>query len=290
MNSPATREQSGDLSESLKLALLNLLADDDPNVYQLIRQKIISHGVAAREWLSRYTLSNEPVLRRRAQEIIQHLDRQTEDNRFLGFCLSRGEELDLEEGAWLLAKTQYPEINIAAYQALFDSYAWDLRERIDPAAPGEKILETVNHYLFKELGFTGNRKNYYEPDNSYLNRVADRRMSNPLGLCLVYLLLARRLQLPVTGIGMPGHFICRFQSSTNQTFIDPFNEGKLLTRADCVQYLIQTGFGFKEQYLVPTSPRRILLRVCSNLHQVYSQLELEEEKARLQRYVVALSN
>jgi hypothetical protein len=242
MTSPVAKPESGELSESLKIALLNLLGDGDPNIYQLIRQKIISHGPAARDWLRSYTLSNEPMLRRRAQEIIQHLDRQTEDNRFLGFCLSRGEELDLEEGAWLLAKTQYPEINIAAYQALFDSYALDLREQIPAAGPGEKILEVLNRFLFQELGFTGNRGNYYEPDNSYFNRVADRRTSNPIGLCLVYLFLARRLQLPVTGIGLPGHFICRYQSSTFQIFVDPFNEGKFLTRADCVKNLIRTGF------------------------------------------------
>ena len=277
------------LSENQKSALLKLLTDDDANVYHTIRGKILSYGPSAGEWLRPHMLSSDPVLRRRAQELVQYLARQDADNRFLAFCLSQGEELDLEEGAWLLSRTQYPDITVAAYQALFDSYAADLRERVNPKASAEHILATINEYLFTELGFVGNETNYYEPDNSYLNRVLDRRTGNPISLCLVYLLIARRLRLPIAGIGMPGHFLIRFQSSTGELFIDAFNRGRLLTKADCVKYLLHTSHGFQEGYLSPVSSRRMLLRVCSNLHQIYTQLELGEETSRLQRYIVALA-
>ena len=218
-----------------------------------------------------HTLSSDPILRRRAQEIVQFLARQAADNRFLAFCLRQGEDLDAEEGVFLLAQTHYPDINIAAYQALFDSYAGDLRERIDFGAHSEGILASINHYLFTELGFRGNEQSYYDPDNSFLNRVVDRRLGNPISLCLVYLFLARRLRLPLAGIGMPGHFLCRFQTSTEEIFVDAFNRGKLLTKADCVKYLLHTSKGFHEADLAPITPRRILLRICSNLHQIYVQ-------------------
>jgi regulator of sirC expression with transglutaminase-like and TPR domain len=97
------------------------------------------------------------------------------------------------------------------------------------------------------------------------------------------------LKLPIVGIGMPGHFLIRFQSSTGELFIDAFNRGKLLSKADCIKYLLHTSHGFQEGYLAAVSPRRVLLRVCSNLHQIYAQLELPEETARLQRYIVALA-
>lgn len=290
MSSSIATEKSQALSESQKTALVKLLSDEDPAVYHLVREKILSCGQAATGWMQTHVLSGDPVLRRRAQEIIDRLARQSSDNRFLAFCLSQhGEELDVEQGSWLLAQTRYPEINVAAYQALFDSYAGDLRERIDFGAKPEQILATINQYLFSELGFHGNEQNYYEPENSYLNRVIDRRTGNAISLCLVYLFVSRRLHLPVTGIGMPGHFLCRFQCSTEEFYINAFNRGKLLSRTDCVKYLVQTNYGFQEGLLSPATPRRILLRMCSNLHQIYLHLKLRDETERLQRYIVALA-
>ena len=147
----------------------------------------------------------------------------------------------------------------------------------------------MNHYLFQELAFRGNEENYYDPENSYFNRVLDRRTGNPISLCLLYLLLARRLRLPMVGIGLPGHFICRFQSSAAEIYVDAFQRGSFLTKADCVQYLLRGNYSVREQYLSPVTPRRLLLRVCSNLHQVYQQLDTAEEATRVHRYVVALA-
>jgi len=277
------------LSESQRTALLNLLADDDPAIYRTVRDKFLSFGPQAADWLRPHALSREPALRRRAQEIVLHFDRQAADDRFLGFCLKNGEELDLEQGAWLLAHTQYPDINIEAYQALMDSFAGDLRERLDLGGEPKQLLKAINHYLFQELGLRGNEENYYDPENSYLNRVLDRRTGNPINLCLFYLLLGRRLRLPIAGIGLPGHFICRYQSSAVEIYIDAFQRGTFLSKADCVQYLLRGNYGVREQHLAPVSPRRLLLRICSNLHQIYQQLESPDEATRVQRYVVALA-
>ncbi len=278
-----------ELSESQKAALLTLLADEDPSIYRKIRQKIVSFGPAAADWLRPHTLSRDPALRRRAQEIVLSFDRQAADDAFLGFCLKHGEAFDLEEGAWKLAQTQYPDINVAGYQALLDSFAADIRETLQEVTDPEDILGALNRYLFDELGFIGNEEQYHDPDNSYLNRVLDRRTGNPINLCLVYLLLARRLVLPITGIGLPGHFVCRFQSSSAEVYIDAFNRGKLMTKADCVQYLLQGNYSIREDYLAPVTPRRMLLRICGNLHQIYLHLEQTETATRLQRYLVALA-
>src|SRR5207245_2936697 len=176
------------LSESQRTALLKLLADDDPAIYWTVRQKILSCGPAAASWLRPHLLSREPALRRRVQEIVLHFERQAADNRFLSFCLKQGEELDLEQGAWLLAQTRYPDINLEGYRALLDSYASDLRLRLDLSAGPKQLLTSINDYLFRTLGMAGNNENYYDPENSYLNRVLDRRTGNPINLCLIYLL------------------------------------------------------------------------------------------------------
>ncbi len=278
-----------ELSEARKAALVKLLADEDPVVYRNIRQKILSIGPSAAEWLRPHTLSREPALRRRTQELVLSFDRQAADNYFLAFCLKYGEELDIEQGAWLLAQTQYPDINVEGYRALLDSYAVDISERLANVDDPEECLGVVNQYLFEELGFAGNEENYYDVENSYLNRVLDRRTGNPISLCLVYLLLARRLRMPITGINLPGHFLCRYQSSAHELYIDAFNRGRLLTKADCVQYLLQGNYSVRDDYLAPVSPRRMLLRACGNLHTIYLHHQATETATRLQRYMIALA-
>lgn len=289
MKSLAPTKTSDRLSESQRVALISLLGDEDPAVHQTVRAKLISFGPQVTDWLRPHALSNDPLVRRRAQEIISTFGRKNADDRFMSFCASRGEDLPLEDGAWLLAQTRYPEINVTAYEALLDSFAATLRTRIEPAGSVEDVVGTINAYLFNEKEFAPNEANYYDPDNSFLNRVIDNRTGNPISLCTIYLLLARRLKLPVTGIGLPGHFVCRYQTSTAEVYIDAFYRGKLLTKADCIKYLLHTHHGLEEGYLAPVTPRRMLLRMCANLHQIYLHNEQAEETARFQRYLVALA-
>jgi len=153
----------------------------------------------------------------------------------------------------------------------------------------EWVLSAVNQFFVRELRFTGNPHYGDDAENSYLNRVVDRRTGNPISLCAIYMFIARRLRLPVTGIGLPGHFICRYQSPTKELYIDPFHRGKFWRKADCVQFLQHAGQGSVEGYLAPVTPRRMLLRMCANLHQTYSLLEMPDEATRIQRYIVALA-
>lgn len=278
-----------ELSQSEQFALVSLLADEDPAIYRTVREKILSFGPPAVDWLRPHIMSDDPAMRRRARQIVLHFERQAADDQFLGFCLRHGEDFDLEQGVWLFALTYYPEINVEAYRAVLDNYAAELRTRLGGTTEPEKVLTVINQYLFGILGFTGNEDNYYDPENSYLNRVLDRRTGNPINLCLVYLLMARRLRLPLAGIGLPGHFICRYQSTAAELYLDPFNRGRFLTKADCVQYLVNANFSVRDDYLAPVSPRRLLLRICSNLHQIYQRLEKAAEAMRLQRYLVALA-
>ena len=287
--SPAKASATAELSPSRKAALLELLADDDHSVYRAIRREIISHGPAVRDWLADHSLDEDPIRRRHAKAIVSHFDRQSADHDFSAFCLRHGEDLNLEEGCWLLSRTRHPEINISAYRALFDDYARDLCDRLDFGAEPEGLIAGLNTYLFKEQGYTGNEDNYYDPDNRYLNRGGDNRTGNPISLCMVYLAVCRRLQLPITGIGLPGHFLCRFQNPRKEIYIDAFNEGRILTKTDCMKYLKQAGYEFHEAFLIPASPRRILLRMCSNLHQIYQHENQKGEADRLQGYIVALS-
>jgi regulator of sirC expression with transglutaminase-like and TPR domain len=289
MSPSASNVAPSEVRDNQKAALISLLADEDVSVYRAVRGKFLSLGAATRDWLRPHTLSDNPLLRRRAQEIIRYFDRHTADNRFLAFCLRQGGEFDLEEAAWLLARTQFPDINVEAYQALLDSYVGELRERVALYKRANQMLGQINAYLFNELGFAGNQKDCHDPDNNYLNRVLDRRTGNTLSLCLLYLLVARRLRLPMVGIALPGHFLCRFQSIADEIYVDAFNHGRLLTKTDCIHYLIRGNYDVSDDYLSPVSSRRLFQRVCGILQQNYLRLEQTEEATRVQRYLVALS-
>jgi regulator of sirC expression with transglutaminase-like and TPR domain len=280
---------ASNIQENHRKALINLLADEDAKVYRTVRETILSYGRSCSDWLREHTLSNDPILRRRAREIVDQFARQDADTQFLAFCLNQGEDFDLEQGVLLLCRTQYPEINLDAYSALLDTYAGELRQRLDLNGLPEHIIRVINDYLFRELKFTGDEQNFYDPKNSYFNRVLDRRIGNPITLSLLYLLLARRLRLPMAGIGLPGHFLCRFQSSRAEMYVDPFKGGRVLVKADCVKMVMQLQHRFDDSFLAPFSARRILQRICSSLHQVYIQQKSAHQAERLQRYLVALA-
>jgi regulator of sirC expression with transglutaminase-like and TPR domain len=277
------------LTESQRAALIHLLADDDPEVFRQIHETILAQGPAARSWLELHRLSDDGRIRRRVRSLLDKLDVEEADNVFLSFCLTQGARLDLEQGLFLLARTRYPEINPDGYRALLDGYAEEVRDRVATQDSPQRILGTLNRLLFIQLGFSGNQRDYYDPDNSYLNRVLDRRTGNPITLSAVYLGVCRRLQLPVVGVGLPGHFLCRFQNAVDEIYVDPFNGGRLLTRTDCVHQLVRANCNLSDDYLGPVSPRRMLLRSVNNLHQIYQQRGETQYSLRMKRCLLALT-
>ncbi len=268
--------------------MLTLLTDDDPAVYRTVRAQLLAYGPAITAWLQPLTLSADPCLRRRARELIHHHARDAAHRKFLELCQRASENLDLEAAVGSLARTRYPDINLEGYTALLDEWAKTIGGAIAGLTDGAQVLAQLNRYLFDELGFSGHEQYGLDPDCSHFNKVIDRRLGNPLGLCIIYLLVARRLQLPIAGIGLPGHFVCRHQSATRETYIDCFRRGALLSKGDCIKYLLQAHAESVDASMAPVSNRRILLRVCVNLLNAFRRLEMEEEVARVQSYVQAL--
>ncbi len=117
----------------------------------------------------------------------------------------------------------------------------------------------------------------------------DRRRGIPISLSAVYLFVGRRLGLPVAGIGMPGHFLCRYQTSREEIYIDAFNGGKLLDRADCKRRIEALAVEHDDSHLVPVTSRRMLQRMIANLHLLHKEKKQRAEAERLQRHLVALS-
>ncbi len=184
----------------------------------------------------------------------------------------RRDDVELDRAALELATIEYPSLDIQPFLELLDSHAAELAGRLHPGIVGADFLLATNHYLFEELGFAGNTKDYYDPRNSCLNDVLTERVGIPITLSVVYIEIARRLGRPMRGVGLPSHFIVRYDDGAFSTFLDPFHGGRLLTTADCfalVREVSGTEMEFDARLLDPVGTRQILYRMINNLVNAY---------------------
>jgi regulator of sirC expression with transglutaminase-like and TPR domain len=184
-------------------------------------------------------------------------------------------ELDLGRAALLIAKSEYPGLDIDQYLQRLDTIAADIETHLRAAQsvrdPGT-IIEAINELLFEELSFRGNVDSYYDPKNSFLNEVLDRRIGIPITLSVIYIELGRRLGLKVEGVGMPGHFLVKCVAGGQDILLDPFNRGRRLSEADCEQMLggiYGEGARLQPSFLRVVDKREILTRILSNLKNIY---------------------
>ncbi len=180
--------------------------------------------------------------------------------------------LDLGKAALLIAEDAYPGLDVDGYVARLDALAEPLHPRVRDDTALLDAVQALNGHLFGEIGLRGNAEDYYDPRNSYLNDVLDRRLGIPITLGVVYIEVARRVGLTVVGIGLPGHFIVEARRDGSSALLDPFHGGAILTPEDC-ERLVQEVYGgsleFSEEHLVPVRKREILTRMLNNLKRTY---------------------
>lgn len=280
-------EGSMPTSEKQIRAMIRLLSDDDERIVKTITGKLIGMGTTAVPLLQEAEIE-DPELSDRVTTILEEIRGSRLEQELAALVDHAEDTVDLQAGAFLIARYAYPHLDPEPYMRQLDMMAADVRDCIGPRASGEETVKILGRYLFTELGFTGNTRNYYEPDNSYLNLVLERRTGIPISLSTVYLLIGQRLGLPVVGIGMPGHFLVKYDSDRYKIFIDCFNGGSLLTERNCLRFLTEAGYGFDERYLQRSSTRAILIRTVKNLVAIYAKLDEPRKKARLMRFMAIL--
>jgi regulator of sirC expression with transglutaminase-like and TPR domain len=268
-------------------ALIRLLADEDDRIVQTISGKLIDIGPSAVPLLQEAEIE-QPEMADRIASVLEEI-RGGKLQHELSELVGRPEETgSLETGAFLIARYAYPTLDVARYGWQLDTMARELRERIGSRASGEETVNALNRYVFTEQGFKGNTKNYYEVDNSYINRVMDRRVGIPISLSVIYLLIGQRLSLPLHGIGMPGHFLVKYESDRYKIFVDCFNGGALLTEKNCARFLTEAGYGFEDRFLQKSPVRAILSRMIKNLVAIYAKLDEPIKTARLTKFIEIL--
>jgi len=193
--------------------------------------------------------------------------------RLFAEMVSRPEPaIDLAEAAFLIAKEEYPDLDIPHYLSRLDAMAADVRGRSKGGEHPLRLLTDLGDYLFREQGFQGNIENYYDPRNSFLNEVLDRRTGIPITLSTIYMEVGRRLGVRLHGVGMPGHFLVKYVGPDQEIIVDPFHGGAIVSPADCQRILDRIHGGrvaFEPRFLNPIGTRQILTRMLSNLKAIH---------------------
>ena len=268
-------------------ALLHLLSDHDLRVARQIHQHLVDAGREAIPFL-RAALGDcdDPSLATRIRAVIGDIAQADVEHDWDALLSTSERELDLEAGAFLIARAGDPQVETSPYRQRLDAMAAEL-EPLSSSAP-RQVVRHMNEYLFHTLQFRGNTQQYYDPNNSFLHRVLDDRVGIPISLSVVYLLVGQRLRVPVAGVGLPGHFLVGLR--TEPVFIDCFHQGALLTEKDCARLLRDYGVEFDRRYLAPCSHAHILARMLRNLIAVYETRQEPTDVRRFRRLLTALEN
>ncbi len=201
-------------------------------------------------------------------------------SHFRALATRPDDQIELLHAALLIAADEYPALQTDKYLTQIDSWAENIHQRLPNDANIETRVQFLNSFLFKELGFSGNVKNYYDPRNSYLNEVLDRRLGIPITLSVVYLELGQRLGLCLEGVSFPGHFLVKLPYDEGTVVLDPFNGGISLGEQELMSRL-KAIFHFDIDDLAPflttASNKEILIRMLSNLKGIYKNVDHAEK-------------
>ncbi|TLZ53441.1 MAG: tetratricopeptide repeat protein [Methanobacteriota archaeon] len=190
----------------------------------------------------------------------------------VALTLQRDEDIDLGRAALLLARSAYPGLAVEPYLAKLDAIAATVSERLGTDHDARTVAADISRQLYEVEGFHGNERDYYDPRNSYLNEVIDRKLGIPITLSVIHLEVARRVALPAFGVGLPGHFLVKVPAPGGELLIDPFEGGRVITPADCQERLDRVYGGLVRldaRMLLPVSKKMILVRILNNLKTTY---------------------
>jgi len=246
-------------------ALISLLDDEDKQVASHVEEKLRSMGSQVIPFLEKeWEASFNPALQSRIEDIIHDLQIDLLKERLTAWY--RGEAKDLLEGMWIVATIQYPDLSLDKLKQELEQIYYEtwLEFRAD-LHPMDQI-KVVNGVLFNKLKFGANTKNFHSPGNSMINVVLESRKGNPITLCVIYLLVAQKLKMPVHGVNLPNLFILTYKDPQNTPFyINAFNRGLIFSKQDIENYIHELHLVPQSSFFEPCDNVEIIRRALRNL-------------------------
>jgi regulator of sirC expression with transglutaminase-like and TPR domain len=250
--------------------LLTFLTEKNEGTLSLVRNQIKESLQKHPRYLDILPSVKDPKVRGKASDLFEEWRFEKLQPSFEKL-FQKGENLDLERGLYLLASLEYPRLKIKDVSSVLDMMAEDVNRLIAKEKPmPTKSVFAMRKYLFEIQGFNGNEQNYYDPENLFINKVLENKAGMPITLSCIYLFVGWRLRMPVHGVGLPGHFVVGHRIPRGVTYIDPFNDGRILRAKDCEVFVKRLGLAFRHEFLDPMPNLQILSRMIVNLINVFN--------------------
>ncbi len=244
-------------------ALVSLLDEEDPEVLTHVEKKIISLGGTIIPYLEQqWEEQFNPVVQRRIEDLIHTLQFDTLRERLEDW--KRG-EMDLLEGMWLIATYQYPDLELEKLKTELEQVYYEAWLEFKPEAHPFDQIRLLNSVFFSKLKFGANTKNFHSPGNNMINVVLETKKGNPTSLCIIYMLVAQKLNLPVMGVNLPNLYILVYKSEETQFYINVFNRGLIFSKSDIDNYLGHLNLTPKDSYYEPCENLETIKRVMRSL-------------------------
>ncbi len=246
-------------------ALISLLDDDDRDIQVQIESKIISLGTEIiphleEEWGKNFN----PRVQERIEELIHTLQFSALKTRLSAWKESGA--VDLLEGMWLIATYQYPDLEFDTLKQDLEQVYYEVWMEFRADLHPFDQVKILNSVIFNKLKFSANTKNFHSPSNSMINIVLESKRGNPISLCVLYKLIADRLDLPIHGVNLPKLFILTYKSEEHpQFYINAFNRGLIFLKEDIDNYIDELRLTPIDDYYEPCTHLNIVLRVLRNL-------------------------
>jgi regulator of sirC expression with transglutaminase-like and TPR domain len=252
------------MTENELKALVSLLDDEDKQISTHVQEKILSLGTEAIPFLEKEWESNlNPAVQSRIEELIHTLQYELVKERLKKWYA--GSDQDLLTGMWILATYQYPDIELEKLRQELDQIYYETWLEFRPDLYAFDQVKVINSVIFNKLKFGANTKNFHSPGNSMINVVLETHKGNPITLCVIYMLVAQKLKLPVHGVNLPNLFILTYKDDNHQFYINAFNRGLIFSKQDIENYIHELHMAPQPSFFEPCNSLEIVRRALRNL-------------------------
>ncbi len=274
-------------------ALIRLLDDNDNEVYSHIEGKLLSYGKEVIPFLEdAWGYSFDATLQQRIIDIIHKIQFDILKQDLEKW--SKGPDPGLLQGALLMARYQYPDLDEEKILQQIDKIRRDVWLEMNDNLTALEKVRVMNHIFFEVYGFSGNATNYHAPQNSFINVVLETKKGNPLSLSLIYSIVAQQIDIPIYGINLPEHFIVAYMSDATPDadvlfYINPFSKGSVFDKKEIDAFLKQLKIPAEKIYYEPCSNVLIIQRLIRNLMYSYKKAGNNDNIDELQQLMDAIS-
>lgn len=264
-------------------AMVSLLDDTDNEVVQIVENQIKELGNVAVELLEKEWEQNglNPVIQKKIENLVHQIQFQKLEKEILSW--KNDGAYDLLTGLWLIAKYQYPDLEIDPLRKEIIKIKNEIWVRTQEKMHPADMVKVINHVLFDEQGFESNTKNFHSASNSMFNLVLSQKKGNPVALCSLYILLAEKLDLPIYGVNLPNLFVLIFDYPGYKFYINAFNRGQIFVEKDIDEYLKQIKIEPEPKYYKACSNQDIVVRILTNLSFAFHKNGEKENQAEIDR-------